>query len=108
MCVCVCESGSSLEASRPRRKKLSFYTKLKSDTTPLGSLTRPATALAPGVSEARGTKRTSTNVLTSGSPKATKEQGFGLEIVHVYFVEVRDSVLGVFCLEFFRAKLLDE
>ena len=31
-----------------------------------------------------------------------KEQRLGLEIVHVCFLEVGDSVLGVFCLEFFQ------
>ena len=53
-------------------------------------------------------KRRLTNILTSGDPKATKEQCWGIEIVCVYFVEVGDSVLDVFCLEFFQAKLLDE
>ena len=46
--------------------------------------------------------------ITSGGPKATTEQGLGFEIVHPCFAEVGDSVLGIFCLEFFRAKLLDE
>ena len=43
----VCESGRSPEASRPQRSKLCFSAKLKSDATTRGSLTRPATALAP-------------------------------------------------------------
>ena len=59
-------------------------------------------------SEVRGTKRRKTNVLTGSGPKAMKVQHLEFKIVSVYFVEVGDSVLGVFCLEFFRAKLLDE
>ena len=35
-----------------------------------------------------------------------KAQCLGFKIVHVYFVGVGDSVLGVLYLEFFRAKLL--
>ena len=54
------------------------------------------------------TKQRSTNVLTSGGPKATKERRLGLEIVHVCFRVVGDSVLGAFYVEFFRATLLDE
>ena len=53
------------------------------------------------VSEACGTKRRSTGVFTTGSLKTTKDLGLGFEIVHVRFVEVGDSVLGAFCLEFF-------
>ena len=46
----------------------------------------------------------------SGGLKATKQQGLGLEIVHMYmyFIEVSDSVLGAICLEFFWVKLLDK
>ena len=44
-------------------------------------------------------------MLTSGSPKATKEQSCEVEMC---FAEVGDSVVGDFCLEFFRAMLLDE
>ena len=58
--------------------------------------------------EGCGTKRRSRNILTIDGPKETIEQHLGFEIVHVCFVEVDDSVLGVFCLEFFRAELLDE
>ena len=55
-----------------------------------------------------GIKRRPTNVLTGGGLKAMKEQCLGVEIVHVCFVEIGDSVLAVFCLELFQAKLLDE
>ena len=65
-----------------------FSAKPKSHTC-CGSLTQPATTLYKP--EACVTKRRSTNVLTSGSQKATKEQCLGLEIVHVYFREVDDS-----------------
>ena len=47
-------------------------------------------------------------ILIIGGPKATKERCVGFDIVHECFVEVGDPVLGVHCLEFFRAKLLDE
>ena len=40
--------------------------------------------------------------------KVMKEKRLRFNIVHVCFIEVRDSVLGTFCLEFFRAKLLDK
>lgn len=96
-------------ASPPQRKKLCFSAKLKTETTSHGSLPQPAMALAPdSTTEARRTKQRSTNVLTSGGPKATKEQRLGFKIVHVSFVEVGDSLPGIFYLEFFRAKLLGE
>ena len=44
VCVCVCESGKS---QLTMAQKLSFFTKLKSDTTSLRLLSQPATALAP-------------------------------------------------------------
>ena len=47
-------------------------------------------------------------MLTSGSTEATKEQCLGFEIAHECLVEIGDSVLGVLCLEFLQAKLLDE
>ena len=52
-------------------------------------------------------------ILTSGGQKAMKERQSGLKIVRVCFVEVGDSVLGdsvlgVFCHEFFQETLLDE
>ena len=43
-------------------------------------------------------------MLTSGGPEVTEEHS-GFEIVHMCFVEVGNSVLGVFCLEFLQAKL---
>ena len=58
--------------------------------------------------EVRGTKRRSTNVLTSGGLDMVKEQYLGFEIAHVCFVEVGDSVVRALCLEFLRAKQLDE
>ena len=76
-----------------------------SDTTSHGSLTRPVTVL---VSEACETKRRSTNVLTSGGPKATKEQHLAFGIVRACFIAVDDSVLGVLYLEFLTVNKLDE
>ena len=35
-------------------------------------------------------------MLTSGGPEVTKEQRLGLEIVHVCFVEVGDSVTCIY------------
>ena len=57
------------------------------------SLTRPATALTPSVSEVCGTKWRSTNILTSSGPKATREQVWDSRLSTC---KVGDSVLGVF------------
>ena len=48
-----------------------------------------------------------TNVFTIGGLKVMKERHLGFEIVHVCFVEVGDSVLGVLYLKFLRANKLD-
>ena len=53
-------------------------------------------------------KMESTNlyVLTSSGPKATKERHLKLEIIHVCFAKVGDSVLGGIYLEFLREILI--
>ena len=41
-------------------------------------------------------------------PEGDEREVFGFKIIHVYLVEMGDSVLGgFFFLEFFRVKLLD-
>ena len=46
-------------------------------------------------------------MLTSAGPEATKKRSLGFKVARVCFVEVDDSVVGILCLEFLRAKLLD-
>ena len=40
-------------------------------------------------------------------PEVDEREVFGFMIIHMYFVEMGDSVLGVLFLEFLRVKLLD-
>ena len=71
-------------------------------------MTCTAMTLAPDVSKACGTRQRWTNIEAyQWQPESDNRAMFGIGDYPCAFIDVSDSVLGIFCVEFFREKLLD-